>query len=149
MTHLSPRYRMRLARETVDAEYPKIEDSGDVAGLLHRILDDSDREEFVVVALDAKNRVIGTCSVHTGTVCQAVVRAADVFKFAVLCNATAIIVAHNHPSGDTTPSPEDLKLTKHLAKAGEVMGIALLDHLIVGFREHRSLCREFPDLFRY
>lgn len=90
------------------------------------------REEFVVVFLNTKNRVVGQEVVSEGSLNSSVVHAREVFAPAILQHAAAIIVAHNHPSGDPTPSREDREVTRMLAESGKVLGIPLLDHLVIG-----------------
>ena len=91
-----------------------------------------DREQFLVCCLDAKNASIGVNVVSIGTLTLSLVHPREVFKPAILLNACAIIAVHNHPSGDPTPSPEDRTLTTRLREAGDLLGIRLLDHLILG-----------------
>lgn len=101
---------------------------------VRRVLTDlerKDREHFVALHLDARNGLIGVEAVSVGTLTAALVHPREVFKAALLCNSAGIIVAHNHPSGDSTPSSEDRETTKRLSRAGEIMGIPLLDHLII------------------
>jgi DNA repair protein RadC len=91
-----------------------------------------DREHFVVCGLDAKHAAIGMNLVSVGTLTLALVHPREVFKPLILMNAGACLCAHNHPSGETAPSPEDLVLTKRLREAADLLGIPLLDHLILG-----------------
>lgn len=90
------------------------------------------QEQVRALLLDVKHRVLGTALVCQGTHNAAVVRVADCFREAVRANADAILVLHNHPSGDPTPSPEDVRITGDLAMAGELLGIEVLDHVVVG-----------------
>jgi DNA repair protein RadC len=89
-------------------------------------------EQFGVVLLDAKHRVIRTTVVTIGTLNTTIVQPRDVFREAMLGAATALVAFHNHPSGDPTPSPEDQDLTRRLVAAGVVMGIDLVDHIVLG-----------------
>lgn len=128
---MPPVFRVQLVRE------PGIERTGldgpeDVAQVLCRYLEHEDREHFVSLLLDAKNRIIGIHTVSIGSLCCTVVSPREVFKAAILANAASIIVAHNHPSGDVTPSPEDIQVTQTLKKAGKLLDIDVLDHVIVG-----------------
>ena len=91
----------------------------------------ADREHFCVAFLATSNRIIGVHTAHVGSINASVVRAADVFKAAILSNAVSIVAFHNHPSGNTEPSAEDIAVTRQLAEAGRVIGIRLVDHLIV------------------
>ena len=88
------------------------------------------QEEFFVVTLDGNHRVIRTRSITKGLVNQTVAHPREVFRVAITDNATAIVVAHNHPSGSVNPSIEDENITKRLVKAGEIVGIPVLDHII-------------------
>jgi DNA repair protein RadC len=90
-----------------------------------------DREEFWILHLNTKNRLIGYEVVSTGSLTASVVHPREVFKAAILNNSNGIICAHNHPSGDTTPSREDISITKRLKEGAEILGIRLLDHIIV------------------
>jgi DNA repair protein RadC len=90
------------------------------------------KEYFMALHLDAKNRICCVDEVSIGSLNQAIVHPREVFKTALLSSAAAIILLHNHPSGDPTPSREDIEITKRLKKAGEVLGIILIDHIIIG-----------------
>lgn len=98
-----------------------------------------DKEHFVLLFLDTKNKVIGRETVSIGTINQGLVHPREVFKAAIRRGAVSIIGAHNHPSGDSTPSPQDIELTKRLVEAGELLGIQLLDHIIIGSDSNTSL----------
>lgn len=105
-----------------------------------------DREHFWVLALDPKNRLIRQSEVSVGIVDATVVHPREVYKDAVRLSAAGIVVVHNHPSGDPQPSRADIRLTRRLVEAGDVMGIRLLDHVIIGasgigysLREHGEL----------
>src|SRR5699024_1442792 len=90
------------------------------------------QEHFVVLSLNTKNKVTGIHTLHIGTVNSSIVHPRDVFQRAILNNATSIIICHNHPSGDMTPSQEDIDVTKRIESSGELLGIELLDHIIIG-----------------
>ncbi len=92
----------------------------------------ADKETFVALYLNNKNRVIKKEVVSYGSLNANIVHPREVYREALFCSAAHVAVAHNHPSGDPTPSREDLELTEKLQKAGEVIGISLLDHVIVG-----------------
>ena len=89
--------------------------------------------------LDTKNYVTRIVDVYTGSLNAAVVRVGEVFRAAIRANAAAIIVVHNHPSGDPTPSPEDVRVTEMVVEAGRLLDIAVLDHLIIGRNRFVSL----------
>jgi DNA repair protein RadC len=113
-------------------ERPQIGRPGDVANLVAGELEYLPQEQLRVLCLDTKHRVIWQQTIYQGTVDSSAVRAAEVFKPAVTRSCPAIVVVHNHPSGDPTPSPEDVRTTERLAKAGEYLDIELLDHLVIG-----------------
>ena len=92
----------------------------------------ADKEMFIVFYLDNKNKIIAREIVHIGTLNSCITHPRNIFKGAILRNANAIIISHNHPSGDTTPSPEDEHITEQLIEAGKILHIPLLDHVIVG-----------------
>lgn len=120
---------------------PQVGSPDDVANLLQIEMAALEQEELRVVLLDTKHRIMRTLTVYRGSVNQAQVRVAEVFRDAVRQNATAIVVVHNHPSGDPTPSAADVSLTVELARAGEMLDIDLLDHLIIGQGRWLSLRR--------
>ncbi len=90
------------------------------------------KEHFVAVLLDSKNVIISTPTIHIGTVNMSVVGPREVFRSAIREGASSIIVAHNHPSGDPSPSPEDFDVTKRLVEVGKMLDIPVLDHVIIG-----------------
>jgi DNA repair protein RadC len=103
----------------------------EVAGGCVQAVEDADREKFVVVCLDTKNQPTAINVCHIGSLNASIVHPREVFKSAILANAASVLVAHNHPSTDPTPSREDIEVTKRLSEAGKVIGIDVLDHLIV------------------
>jgi len=128
-----PRYRVTLVSEGGHtAPSGLLRDSTAAAAALRPCFVDLDREQFLVCCLDAKNVSIGVNIVSIGTLTLSIVHPREVFKPAILLNACAIIAVHNHPSGDPTPSAEDRTLTTRLREAGDLLGIRLLDHLILG-----------------
>jgi DNA repair protein RadC len=98
-----------------------------------------EREELRVVMLDTKNHVLRVATVYQGNVSASLVRVGELFRDAVRLNAAGIILVHNHPSGDPTPSPDDLHLTAEALAAGRLLDIALLDHLVIGHDAYVSL----------
>jgi len=110
---------------------PVVKSPADAANLL---LDMSVLEQEVMrtVLLDTKNRVLAIPTIYAGSVNTTVIRVAELFKEAIRQNCAAIIVAHNHPSGDPTPSPEDVAVTSEIVKAGKLLDIDVLDHLVIG-----------------
>jgi len=128
-----PIYKVSLVREREMPCYDtQIRSSATASDLLHRYLADVDRENFVVMLLDRKNKVIGINTVSVGHLTASLVHPREVFKPAILSNAAAIICCHNHPSGDPQPSPEDRAITAKLVEASKLMGFAILDHIIIG-----------------
>ncbi len=113
----------------------------DVANLLQIEMAALEQEQLRVVLLDTKHRILGARTVYQGSVNQAQVRVGEVYRDAVRHNATAIVAVHNHPSGDPTPSAADVSLTVELVRAGEMLDIDLLDHLIIGQGRWLSLRR--------
>jgi DNA repair protein RadC len=104
----------------------------DSAAALLALLQDEPTEVFAILCLTTKHRVIAYHEVSRGTLDSTLVHPREVFKAALLANAAAIIVCHNHPSGDPTPTIDDVEVTRRLAASGQVLGIELLDHIIVG-----------------
>jgi DNA repair protein RadC len=102
------------------------------AELLMRVLADQPTEVFAMLCLSTKHRIIAYHEVSRGTLDTTLVHPREVFKAAVLANAAAIIVSHNHPSGDPSPTIDDLDVTRRLVAAGEILGILVLDHIVVG-----------------
>ena len=96
-------------------------------------------ELFVVLTLTTKNEVAGAHVISKGTLNSSIVHPREVFQPALLNNAASVIAFHNHPSGDLDPSPEDISATKQLVKAGEILGIQFLDHIIIGDGRFKSL----------
>lgn len=100
--------------------------------LLKQFLGDVDREYFIVVCLDTKNQPTAINICHIGSLNTSLVHPREVMKPAILSNAASILVGHNHPSGSPEPSQEDIHVTKRLKEAGEMLGIDLLDHIVMG-----------------
>ena len=128
-----PLIRLMIVRDSqVPSRRKTVRKPADAASIAAKYLEGQDREHFIVLLLDTKHRVNAIHTVAIGTLSQALVHPREVFKAALLANAAAVILAHNHPSGDVTPSPEDLAITKRLKDAGELLGVPVLDHLIIG-----------------
>lgn len=103
----------------------------DGAILASKFIGDDDREVFFVMCLNTKNNVVAVHRCHVGGLNVSLVLPREVFKSAILNNSASIIVSHQHPSGDTTPSREDIDVTKRLVECGKLLGIEVLDHIIV------------------
>ena len=100
--------------------------------VLVKLLQDQPGEVFAILCLSTKHRVIAYHEVSRGTLDATLVHPREVFKAALLANAASIVLCHNHPSGEPTPSPDDLQLTRRLVGAGTLLGVEVLDHIIVG-----------------
>lgn len=116
----------RIQRDTAVA------DARSAAAIFAAILRDEAIEIFGLLCLSTKHRVIAYHEVSRGTLDATLVHPREVFKAALLANAAGVIAAHNHPSGDPSPSPDDIAVTKRLAAAGTLLGIPVLDHVIIG-----------------
>ena len=111
----------------------------DAYEMIKEQLEGLDREQFIIACLNTKNEPTNITVVSVGSLNKAIVHPREVFKTAILSNAASIMAFHNHPSGETTPSQQDIQLTKRLYEAGELLGIKLLDHLIIGDGTFTSL----------
>jgi DNA repair protein RadC len=116
--------------------------ANEAAKLFRQFLGDMPEEHFVLLVLDARRRVIGINEVSVGTLSASLVHPREVFRAAILLNGAAIIVAHNHPSGDCSPSSEDRDVTRRLQRAGELLGIPVADHIVLGEGESYFSFRE-------
>jgi len=123
-------------------ERTRVSSPGDLAPLLMLEMGPLDQETLRVVLLNTKNQVIKIADVYRGSLNSSLVRVAEVFKEAVRVNAASIIVAHNHPSGDPTPSTEDIRVTEQIVAAGKLLEVEVLDHLVIGERKWKSLRAE-------
>lgn len=124
-----------LGRRAVVALPPdrlRVKSPADAANLLLADMSALEQEELRTIILDTRNQVLKIHTVYVGSLNTAVVRIAEVFREAVRLNAAAIIALHNHPSGDPSPSPEDIHVTRQLVEAGRLLNIEVLDHLVIG-----------------
>ncbi|WP_010498624.1 RadC family protein [Paenibacillus elgii] len=128
----------RLARSTMN-ETVTIRSPQDVAALLMEDLRYLQKEHFVCLFLNTKNHVIGQETLSMGSLNASIVHPREVFRAAIKRSSASIVCAHNHPSGDPTPSPEDVEITKRLVQAGEIVGIDVLDHIVIGDKRYVSL----------
>jgi len=126
--------RLALVREgSIPTAWDKtVREAADVARLMAPLLADLDRETFWVVMLDGKNRVIGVNLVSIGTLNAALVHPRELAKALILANSASAIVVHQHPSGCAEPSAEDTALTRRLCEVGDLIGVRILDHLVLG-----------------
>lgn len=121
----------RMAQETQD-ELPTIHSPEDAANLVMHRMSALEQEEMLVMLLDTRNRVIRIDPFYRGSVNSSQVHVGELFKTAIRQNAPAVIVVHNHPSGDPEPSPDDVAVTRALVDAGKLLEIKVLDHLVIG-----------------
>ncbi|HLI87131.1 MAG TPA: DNA repair protein RadC [Ktedonobacteraceae bacterium] len=128
----------RLSIEQPDRKY-QIRSVDDAANLVRMELMHLDHEEMHILILDTKHQVVERIRRYKGTVNSSVLRSSEVFRPAVVRNCPNVIVCHNHPSGDPTPSPEDIEVTKQLVAAGRLLDIDLLDHIVIGNPRYVSL----------
>jgi DNA repair protein RadC len=128
----------RLNEITAD-EQVTINSPEDAAQLVRYDMQALEQEQLRVLLLDTRNHLLDNVEIYRGSVNTAQVRPADVFKPAVRKNATAIIVIHNHPSGDPTPSPDDVAVTRELVQAGQQLDVKVLDHIVIGRGRHVSM----------
>ena len=129
----------RLEADVGEKPQPVLKSPEDVAAVLKSKLKGKKKEHFWVICLDTRNRLINCKPVSVGSLDTSIVHPREVFKEAVSSSAASVIFVHNHPSGDPEPSKEDVELTKRLAKAGEIIGIDVLDHIIVCDKSYLSL----------
>lgn len=120
-------------------ERPRVTSPADAANLLMSEMMYLEQEHLRLILLDTRNRVLRTPTIYIGSLNTSVVRIGELFKAAIKENAAALIVAHNHPSGDPTPSPEDVNVTQQLVQAGKLLAIDVLDHIIIGNQCFTSL----------
>ncbi len=132
----------RLEGYSETGKKPIVKTPEDVVSLLRGRLKDKKKEYFVVLLLDTRNQLIKTSEVSVGSLDASIVHPREVFKEAITGSAASVIFAHNHPSGDPAASEDDISLTKRLVEAGEIVGIDVLDHVIIGDKNYLSLKRE-------
>ena len=131
--------RLVRERDFTFAEREQVTSPQDAALILQDYFRDKDREEFLICLLDTANAFVGLSVVSIGGLAASIVEPRQVFKTAVLANAAAIILAHNHPSGNLEPSREDIRITRQLVEAGKLMSIPVHDHLIITTDGYTSL----------
>jgi DNA repair protein RadC len=120
-------------------ERPQVKSPADVANLLMLEMGFLEQEHLRVVLLDTKNHVLGIPTIYIGSLNTSVMRVGELFREAVRANCAAVIVVHNHPSGDPTPSPEDVSITRQIVEGGKLLDVDVLDHLIIGQQRYVSL----------
>ena len=133
------RYEVETQPERPTGDLPAINCPEDVRRLLGPEMAPLAQEQLRVLLLNTKNQVLGQRVIYQGNVNSAIVRPAEVLRPAVIEAVPSIIISHNHPSQDPTPSPEDAAITRELAQAGKLLGIELLDHIVIGGERFVSL----------
>jgi DNA repair protein RadC len=128
----------RLAVET-QQEQPSIHSPVDAASLVLYEMSALEQEELRIILLDTRNRVDKILTIYKGSLNSSMVRVGELFKMAIRSNAAAIVVVHNHPSGDPEPSPDDIALTRAVVQAGKLLDVEVLDHLVIGRGRYVSL----------
>jgi DNA repair protein RadC len=128
----------RMKREELE-EQPCIHSPEEAAELVAYEMSALEQEELRVILLDTRNRLIEIFQVYRGSLNSAQIRVGELFKSAIRRNAASIIVVHNHPSGDPTPSPDDVAITRAIVQAGKLLDVDVLDHLVIGSNKHISL----------
>ncbi len=137
--HVCDRCRREVALPAPDGA--RLGDPEEVAGFLVPLIGGADREHCVSVLLDTKHRVLQTLTVSIGSIDHTFMTPHGIFRDALLGNAAAVILAHNHPSGDPEPSRDDERVTRRLVESGRLLGVEVLDHLVVGGGSWVSLAR--------
>ena len=137
-------FEIKVVRERRQGYGPlrQVRDAKAVYEAFRAHFDPVDREQFLAVILNGRNQILGFNLIALGTLTSALVHPREVYKAAILANAAAIIVVHNHPSGDPEPSDEDKALTRRLKDAGEILGIRILDHVVIGDGRYVSLAEQ-------
>jgi len=120
---------------TAPDERPQIRSPADAANLLMMEMGLLDQEHLRLILLDTKNRVLEMPTVYIGNLNTSVIRVGELFRYALRANCAGMIVIHNHPSGDPSPSPEDVRVTERIVEAGKMLDIDVLDHIVIG--QHR------------
>lgn len=123
-------------------QYKQIHSPEESEELIRQFIGDIDRETLVLVTLDTKNHPTSISTVSIGSLNSSIVHPREVFKPAILSNSASIIIGHNHPSGDPTPSNEDINITNRIKEGGKILGIELLDHIVIGFDNYVSFKEE-------
>lgn len=132
--------RVMLVRENEQPTQARIESSSDAYHAFKHLQDEA-QEVLAMVMLDAKHNVIGYSEVNRGGLTSSIASPREIAKRALLTNAHAVIIAHNHPSGSTMPSPQDLDVTHKIGEALALLEIRLLDHIIIGYEDYYSLMK--------
>src|SRR5574344_324552 len=137
INHEKTLFTYKVVKESTGVTYgnESLNNPGKVIEFMEEYYEDyfsEDKEAFSVLLLNTKNKVIGVKTISLGTLDASIVHPREVFKSAILNSAKSIMIFHNHPSGDTEPSREDINITKRLVEGGNLLGIKVLDHIILG-----------------
>jgi DNA repair protein RadC len=140
-TALRLKAALTLGRKLLEPEddRPAIQSPADAANIVMPRMAHQSQEFMLIMVLDTRNRVVDIVELYHGSLNSASVRVGEVFKPAIQMNAAAIVVCHNHPSGDPSPSPDDVNVTRAIVQAGKLMDIQVLDHLVIGNSRYISL----------
>ena len=126
----------RVNADRLLREVRTVKSASDVAQAMEHRLRGMEREELWIVILDIRNHILGVEQIYKGNVNSSIVRPAEIFKPAIIAQASSIILIHNHPSGDPTPSADDARVTKDCVQCGRLLDIDVLDHLVIGDERH-------------
>lgn len=129
--------RIKQVIKKGDLDEVIIKSPQDGANLATEIIGDEDREVLLVIVLNTKNKVVAIHKCHVGSLNASIVHPREVMKAAILNNGASIIISHNHPSNDPTPSRQDIEVTQRVQEAGKILGIELLDHIIVSNKKSK------------
>jgi DNA repair protein RadC len=132
----------RLEDYSAAGDKPLVKTPDDVVGVVRSRLRGKKKEHFLALLLDTRSQLIKVSEISIGSLDTSIVHPREVFKEAISASAASVIFAHNHPSGDPEASEDDIELTKRLAKAGEIVGIEVLDHIIICDKNYLSLKRQ-------
>ena len=144
------RYDIRMVR---DGRVPIMEapviirTPADTIPVLEAELSELAYERFIALALNTKNHVIAVLPVSSGSLNSSIVHPRELFQRAILSNCASLLLAHNHPSGDPTESPEDVNMTRAIIEAGKLLDIRVLDHVIIGLQSFTSIRQTHPSLW--
>lgn len=141
--HYFKKYKLTLVKETNNKYDVKnqVKSPKEIVDVLTKVLElqNEAEEVLVLLSLDTRNKVIGMFEVSRGSINSSIVHPREILKRALLSNSSNIVIAHNHPSGDVTPSREDIDITRRIKECCNIIGIPLLDHIIVGENSYTSL----------
>ena len=142
MKKYTPIMEIRVKKVSYLTEKPAISSPESIISIMAPLFKDLDREHFKIVLLDGANKIIGINTISIGTINKADIYMREIFKMALLCNASGIILTHNHPAGNTKPSSQDENITEKITESGVIFGISVLDHIIFGEKAAYSMTGE-------